>query len=138
MRGSLGKAVRVAFEKGLKQRLSKAVNVPLSESSGSKAWLVGENEKASAYVILVLSVHQNDRFTVELAWSQKKRIPPHTGQIPGEAGDSGELRFRLSRLWQPSGFEVWYDLQYGADHPESGPSSVFTPEAECLRRVPPR
>src|SRR6266498_585659 len=132
MRGSLSKLLRRDFEAGLKQLVKTAERVPLpSGTPGSVAWLVGEDDRATAYVILFF--HQKtDRFTIELAWSSQKRIPDHTGKMPGEEGDSGEMRFRLSRLWQPTGFEIWYDLQYDADSPESGPHSFFTPEGPCL------
>src|SRR6266542_3498571 len=136
MRGSLTKPLRRAFEAGLKQLLKSAEPVKMTSAMpGSVAWLVGKNEEVAAYVILFID-QKTDRFTIELAWSSEKRIPDHTGKMPGEEGNSGELRFRLSRLWQPTGFEIWYDLQYYADSPESGPHSFFTAEGPCLQRIP--
>ena len=82
------------------------------------------------------SLSRHDRFTIELAWSLKKRIPDRNDMMPGGEGETGELRFRLSRLWQPHGFEVWYDLQYDADYPDSGPYAVSIPEQPCLDRIP--
>ena len=136
MRGSLSKPLKRAFEAGLKQLVKKAERVPLpSGTPGSVAWLVGEDERATAHVILFF--HQKtDRFTIELAWSLKKRIPDRNDMMPGKESEIDELRFRLSRLWQPTGFEIWYDLQYDADSPESGPHSFFTPEEPCVQRIP--
>jgi hypothetical protein len=136
MRSSFSKPLKSAFEDSLKQRIKTAVRVPMpSPSPGSLAWLVGEDEKTAAYVILFVSP-RDDRFTIELAWSLKKRIPDRNDMMPGGEGETGELRFRLSRLWQPHGFEVWYDLQYDADYPDSGPYAVSIPEQPCLDRIP--
>src|SRR5689334_7678661 len=119
MRSFLSKPLKLTLEHGLRQRVGTAVRVRLpSGPPGSLAWLVAENENANAYFILVISP-RDDKFTIELAWSLKKRVPEHMGKIPGEEGKTGELRFRLSRLWQPNGFEVWYDLQYDDDDPHS-------------------
>lgn len=136
MRSAFSKPLKSAFEDCLKQRIKTAVRVKWpSGPSGTLAWLVGENERTTAYVILFMHL-KTDRFIIELAWSLKKRIPNRNDMMPGEEGDSGELRFRLSRLWQPSGFEVWYDLQYEADYPDSGPYAVSIPEQPCLDRIP--
>ena len=106
MRVSLSKPLRRAFETGLKQFVKTAERVTVTSAMpGSVAWLVGENDKVTAYVILFID-QKTDRFTIELAWSSEKRIPDHTGKMPSEECISGELRFRQSRLWQPIGFET--------------------------------
>ncbi len=136
MRTALIKALKLAFEEKLKERIESATRVALPAGPpGSLAWLVGQDQRATAYVILVVSP-RDDRFTVEVAWSLKKRLPDHTGKVPGEDQDEVELRFRLSRLWQPTGFEVWYDLQHEEDYPNSGPYSPSAPEQPCLDRIP--
>ena len=136
MRGSLTKSLKSIFEDGLKQRVKTSVRTPFpSGPSGSIAWLVAEKENSRAYVILFISP-RDDRFTIELAWSLLKRIPHRNDMMPGGEGGTGELRFRLSRLWQPHGFEVWYDLQHDADHPGSVSYSPSVPEQPCLDRIP--
>lgn len=136
MRKSFSKSLRSVFENNLKQRINAAVRVPMpSPASGSRAWIVGEDPKAAAYVILFVSP-RDDRFTIELAWSSKKRIPDRNDMMPGSEAETDELRFRLSRLWQPDGFEIWYDLQYDADYPDSGPYAVSIPEQPCIDRIP--
>ena len=136
MRSAFSKPLKALFEHELKQRVNKASSVALPAGAfGSSAWLVGQNERATAYVILFIH-SKTDRFIIELAWSSKKRIPIRNDMLPGQEGDAGESRFRLSRLWQPRGFEVWYDLQYEADYPDSGPYLVTPPEQPCLDRIP--
>jgi len=137
MRSSLSKPLRETFEKSLKERLKSAKRVSLkSAPSGSLAWLIDENEKAAAYVVLVISP-RSDRFTLELAWSSHKRIPDQAEKLPGEEGDSGELRFRLSRLWRPNGFEVWYDLEYEEDYPDLKDFNAFPADENlCQQRIP--
>jgi hypothetical protein len=123
------------FEEGLIRIVPNAARVAISATSGSLAWRVLQTDCASAFVVLF--IHDTaDRFTIELCWSEKNRIPPCNDMMPDQDPIDGQMRFRLSRLWQPTGFEVWYDLQYDADHPDSGPHSVFTPEEPCIDRVP--
>lgn len=136
MRGSLIKPLRTAFEECLKRRLKNPKRVPMkSAPSGSLAWLIGENSRVTAHVVLFVSP-RNDRFTIELAWSGHKRIPDHPPKRPGDEGDSGELRFRLSRIWQPNGFEVWYDLEHDEDYPDSKDFNAFpADEGLCQKRI---
>jgi len=137
MRGSLVKQLRAVFEEGLKRRVKDVRRFPLaSASSGSIAWVIGENEKAAAFIVLVVSP-RNDRFTIEVAWSTKKRLPEQADMVPGEEGNSGELRFRLSRIWQRSGFETWYDLEHEEDYPDVRNFDPFPPdESVCFKRIP--
>jgi hypothetical protein len=137
MRGSLRKPLEVTFEKSLKQRLKNAVRVPMQPATpGSAAWLVGENENATAYIILFVH-NKQDRFTIEVAYSRKKQIPQRNDLMPGAAGSTDESRFRLSRLWQSSGFEVWYDLEHEEDYPDLKEINPFPADEEpCLRRIP--
>jgi hypothetical protein len=135
MRSLFGKCLRDLFEKRIKQRFVGVKPIPLSLPPGSRAWLLGSTNTANAYLLLILSP-RNERFTIELAWSEKKRLPERSDMMPGEPSAEGELRFRISRLWQPTGFEVWYDLEYDKDYPDSGPSSVYAPEEPCMARIP--
>ena len=101
MKRILGKQVRLQFEKGLKERIPGAQCVaPTSLPSGWPGWLVGENEFASAYIILAVSP-RTDRFTVELAWSVERRLPDFIRGELGVAGRDREARFRISRIWEP-------------------------------------
>ncbi len=137
MRGSLSKLLRATFEMSLMQRLKSVARVPLQPATpGSMAWLIGDNEDTRAYIILVVHKRQ-DRFTVEVAYSRKKRIPQRNDLMPATEGGPDESRFRLSRLWKPSGFEVWYDLEHDEDYPDVKEMDPFPADEElCLRRIP--
>jgi hypothetical protein len=137
MRGLLSKPLREVFEENLKRRLKTAKRVLIkSAPPGSRAWLIGENERTTAHVVLVISP-RNDRFTLELAWSAHKRVPDHAERLPGEEGDSGELRFRLSRIWRPTGFGVWYDLEHDEDYPDLKDFNAFpADQGLCQKRIP--
>jgi hypothetical protein len=137
MRRSLSNRLKLAFRDGLLQRIKGIVPVALPHGPpGSLAWCVGESDRATAYVILFVSP-RNDRFTIELAWSSQKRIPNRNDMDPGEEADLTELRFRLSRLWRPTGFEVWYDLEHEEDYPDvEGLAPFPTDEQVCLQRIP--
>jgi hypothetical protein len=145
MRGFLIKSLRTEFEKGLKQRMPSVKRVPLhpgsAASTGSRAWLVGENENATGYIILLIH-HQMDEFTIELAWSRKKQLPQRQDWEPGQPGRTDESRFRFSRLWRPDGSEVWYDLTHELDIPDVikidpfPDPSAFLDEQACLERIP--
>ena len=104
------------------------------------AWLLGENENIAAYIILFIHKTQ-DEFTIEVAWSKKKRIPPKQDWQPGEPDKADESRFRLSRLWQTYGGAVWYDLNHEEDMPEvlkldRLPDPFGADEKVCLDRIP--
>jgi len=137
MRASLSKPLKAIFEKSLKQRLKSAARVPMRPATpGSMAWLVGENQNATAYIILFVHNRQ-DRFTIEVAYSRKKQIPQRNDLMPEAEGDTDESRFRLSRLWQPHGFEVWYDLEHDEDYPDLEEFNPFPADEDpCLRRIP--
>lgn len=136
MKSVLAKQVRLQFERGLRERIPNARRLEARLlPSGWPGWLVGENDSASAYVILAISPRA-DRFTIELAWSLERRLPDFTRGELGVAGRDREARFRISRLWEPSGGSLWYDLQSDADFPATIDYDVFAPDEPSLARIP--
>jgi hypothetical protein len=115
VRSKLGKAVRKRFRQQLCQRFPG-----LKEIRGAEVppgWLVFGVEVApdlTFYVVLV-PYRQQDRFTLEGAWTRNCRFPISVGLL--EPKDSlvpclyrdeprnGDFRFRVARLWQGQEFE---------------------------------
>ncbi len=137
MRSALTRQLKKEFEAKLLQRMPSAKRVAMDDNLfGWLAWSVIPNERVGMYVTLIISP-KADQFTLELAWSTNNRIPKHTGKWRDSDQGVEELRFRISRLWQMTGFEVWYDLQHEADFPDSGPPfSSSVPIEECFSRIP--
>jgi hypothetical protein len=117
VRRAFRKALNHEFERELGRRLGGVQRARLETPlSGSSAWVIGSNENVSAYVILAVSP-RDDTFTIELAWSSTGKIPESVEGVPSREVQMTD--FRLSRLWQPTGFEVWYDLASDLDFPDS-------------------
>ena len=136
MRAILAKNVRAAFAKSVLNRFPSATEIKDSRPPGSKVWKIFCNDNGAAYVILFFSP-RDDRFIVEVAWSKDAVFPKNISYGIEDGKSSRSLRVRLSRIWQPAGFEVWYDLQSDGDYPNQ---SHFDPEApieRCLERVEP-
>jgi hypothetical protein len=105
------------------------------ELPGSRCWLLAKRNHLSCFVVLLASP-KADRFTLEVAWSRDGQLPRLTTGEVQRTPEANECRFRLSRLWQPYGFETWYDLQCDADHPDSGAYDPAAPDAPSLARIP--
>ena len=136
MKSVLGKAVRKEFTRKFEERFPQAISVPPTAAvPGSRAWRLRENANAAAYLVLNISVKE-DNFTIEIAWSRRKTLPTNVTFGPSIDRDAEEVRFRHSRLWHPHGGEIWYDLQYDDDVPKLRRFYWGVPDAETLARVP--
>jgi hypothetical protein len=134
----LRKALNHVFEREIGRRLEGVQRARLETPlSGSSAWLIGSNQDVSAYVILAVSP-RDDTFTIELAWSSTGKIPESVEGMPSSGVPTADFRFRLSRLWQPTGFEVWYNLASDLDFPESSLEFDATPSLDDEEPSPER
>ncbi len=136
MKSILAKEVRNQFESSLKRRIQNVSRMRFDSGlPGSLAWNVGYINNSFAFLILAISP-RDDRFTVEIAIASEKVIPHAIGNSTEFTPKMKTIRFRISRLWQPNGFETWYDLQYDCDYPDAGPYSLMAPIELSIQRIP--
>jgi hypothetical protein len=110
MQSKLAKAIRTQFAKELKKRfpmfdLDMGAELP----SGWRAYRFDASASFTAFVVLCFSP-RDDRFTLEVAWSQVGRLPPAGASPPNAPPKHGGLSCRLSALWHPQEHDYWWLL----------------------------
>ena len=110
MRREMSQAVRKEFASQLDRRLphfarDQASNVPPEVVQ----YVWGSANKQLLFYVCLQFHRIWDRFTIELAWSSQGRYPGYAPPAePEDEAPTGEMRFRLSRLWASSE-DVWWE-----------------------------
>lgn len=137
MRINLAKQLREAAKKQIPACFPNARIVDhLEIPTGWLLWELNLGEGGFvAYLLLVISPKE-DRFTFEVAWNSIATLPASTKSGPASRVGATQARFRLSRLWQPHGFDHWWGLGQQAQHTSSPsiPESVLHVEHEQADR----
>jgi hypothetical protein len=111
VRRKLAEAVRKRFTARLNERLPQFQALRSDEiAPGGRLYGWELSPELSAYLLLVLFPH-DDWFTLEVAWSDKKRFPIQAPpSLPHEEARGGELRFRAHTLWTDPRTDFWWKL----------------------------
>jgi hypothetical protein len=108
MRSALAKEVRQEFSSKileLYQWLKRITKHELTKKDLVFQWDVAA--KLRVYIMLLLS-HNEDEFTIEIAWSEKPSFPVAYAASPDEKPYRGGTRFRLCKFWTKN--EDWWAL----------------------------
>jgi hypothetical protein len=88
------------------------------------------------HIILVLHPKQ-DKATIEGAWSFNGKLKPTTTLEGRSMILSRPERFRLPRLWEPTGDEFWWHLVVRPEEYERGRGYEHDPIEACMPLVGP-
>lgn len=133
MQSKLAKALRNEFKKELNNHIPDFVDDKDSElPSGWRSYRLDVTPTMTLFVVLCLSP-KDDRFTVELGWSEVGRLPTAGASRPTDPPRDGGLAFRLSELWHPQGHDYWWVL----GHQRTLEEMVnFVPEMPAEAKLP--
>lgn len=103
--------------------------------AGCRVYACRSSCTLAMFVALTVSP-KSDKFTIEVAWSEKGEYPAKWGGIslPEDEPRNGEMRFRLFRLWaSDSRDDLWWSLE--AKHSTGHPSinGMLGSVEECVR-----
>lgn len=133
MQSKLAKALRSQFEKELKNSLPAFSSDDHSEvPSGWRSYRFKVTPTLTLFVVLCLSP-RDDRFTVELGWSEIGRLPVSGAFRPTDSPRDGGLMFRLSVLWHPQGRDHWWVLGHERTLEEM---ANFVPDQPAEEKMP--
>ena len=79
-----------------------------------KSWIVSRIGRLNIFFVLIHSPKMEE-FTVEVAWSGLNNVPNSVQMLPDFECLASEGRFRMSRIWDSTGAEVWYNLNFNDD-----------------------
>ena len=112
MRKEIGEAVRKRFNARMKETLPQFREFKSAGAtgivSGSRVYCCQAAPDLFFFLILVPSVKDLDRFTLEGAWSKDRRVPSRLGSLSDVPDES--LRFRLPSLWNVPHGDYWWEL----------------------------
>jgi hypothetical protein len=112
MRKEIGEAVRKRFNARMKEALPQFRELKSAGltgiASGSRVYCCQAAPELSFFLILVPSVMDLDRFTLEGAWSKDGRVPSRLGFLTDQP--DGSLRFRIPSLWEVPHGDYWWEL----------------------------
>ena len=110
MQSKLAKALRNQFETELKRNVPAFLEDKESElPPGWRSYRLNVAPGLTLFIALCLSP-KDDRFTVELGWSEIGRLPAAGAFGPTDPPKGGGLTFRLSALWHPQRHDYWWVL----------------------------
>lgn len=112
MRSALVKAVRKRFSLRLRAELPGFVEAKGNDLP-AECRLYEWRISGQLRFYLVLQHHRNrDWFTLEIAWTRNGRWPAHSAvpASPYEDPQSGDLCFRLGRLWARDQKDIWWEF----------------------------
>src|SRR5258708_6916785 len=100
MKSTLGKAVRKLFDSRMREELPM-FTVTTSTWATRMGIRVYEHcpFPGLTFFILLFPSPKHDRFTIELAWGTKDKLPATCSFLSTDPPDEEGLRFRMPRLW---------------------------------------
>jgi hypothetical protein len=115
MKKEIGEAFRRQFDARMKQKLPQFREVKPAERKGlvpgSRAYCCQAAPELSFFLILVPSIMESDRFTLDGAWSTGGRVPSQLSFLTDQP--DGSHRFRLPALWNVPHGDYWWELSDG-------------------------
>ncbi len=135
MRRHISKRLQKAFEERLQIRMPQFVRAEDAEVPDTMR--VFRSARQGGAIFLSLQWHRRrDAFTVELAWDAQGKYPALATIADPPAEPTPQARFRIAQLWEGSGTDHWWELNFPESLPKDAiEARVATAVDEALRQV---
>lgn len=110
MRSRLAKTVRQRFALRISQELPDFV-LNQTEVVPSGCVLYERKTPTLTFYILLLLAPKDDRFTIEVGWSEKGKLPTYNWGRPNDPPREGGIMFRMWCLWNTGNEDLWWRFE---------------------------